>query len=200
MVFIGYPIMQNEKLSLLMDGELVEDTTFLRSLSSSKEMQENWHRYHIIRGALRGSVHNCALNLDITSQVAAAIANDEIEPLYEDQPLPENISKPKSKNMLWLKLGDVVSRITQVGLAACVTLVVIAGVQYYGGEQADGTQVIPVLNTMPIGINVSPVGGPLTLEKTEPDVTNSQLDQEQYEKIHLLLQDYELQKRINASR
>ena len=83
------------------------------------------------------------------------------------------------------------AKVSQVGLAACVTLAIIAGVQYHQG-QSDEVSGAPTLNTIPMGVNVAPVGG------IQQHNDQQLLEKRQYDKIRLLVQDYELQKRLNA--
>ncbi|QIQ21791.1 RseA family anti-sigma factor [Zophobihabitans entericus] len=187
--------MQKQTLSSLMDGELVDNI----DLSAiTEEVQQDWHRYHIIRESMRGSVHSQCVNLDMTSQIASIIANETIEPVMNDQPDLSKQAPVKVKNLFWSKVIDVTSRIGQVGLAACVTLAIIAGVQLYSNDQGAGD--VPVINTVPIGVQVSPVGGTLSQDNSKYQINESTIDKQESEKIHLLLQDYELQKRLNANR
>lgn len=189
-----------ERLSSLMDGELdaVSDS-LVSSVSESDEMQACWYRYHVMRDVMCRKLPDQVLSLDITKQIAQVIENEAL-PLVE-QPLPQTI-KPTAQSLFWIKVREMGGRIGQVGLAACVTLAVITGVQYYGEGSNESAQ--PLLNTMPVGVSVAPVGG-----ISKFDIENNQLnrrdqmtemEQEQYDKVLFLLQDYELQKRVNANK
>lgn len=182
---------QQAQISSLMDGELTADIESL-SFSENEDIQKCIHRYHVVRDVMRGTLHPCSLNLDIVNQVAKAIDNE--------QPFTNVHSLPKhnliTKASFWFKAKEVISKVGQVGLAACVTLVIIAGVQYHN-EDAKDSGTFPVLNTMPIGVNVTPVGG--INRASTPIVTQENLDEAQYEKIRQLIQNYELQKRFNAA-
>lgn len=183
-------IEQKQQLSLLMDGESTNDH-FIDTVSHDESLQSCWHRYHIVREAMRGELHASSLTLDISNQVAMAIADDDLYPQLTEQPSQEEISIPKAENLFWLRAKDVMAKVSQVGLAACVTLAIIAGVQYHQG-QSDDASGVPTLNTVPMGVNVAPVGG------IQQHNDQQLLDKRQYDKIRLLVQDYELQKRLNA--
>ena len=183
-------IEQKQQLSLLMDGEFIDDH-FVDELGHDESLQSCWHRYHLAREAMRGELHGSSLTLDISNQVAMAIADDDLYPQLTDQPSQDEISIPKAENLFWLRIKDAMAKVSQVGLAACVTLAIIAGVQYHRG-QSDETSGVPTLNTVPMGVNVAPVGG------IQQHNDQQLLEKRQYDKIRLLVQDYELQKRLNA--
>ncbi|MCO6523943.1 MAG: hypothetical protein J6562_02835 [Candidatus Schmidhempelia sp.] len=190
--------MQKEKLSSFMDGELVKDDAFISALSIDKELQSHWYRYHLTKDALHNRLNDQILSVNICEKISRAIIDESIESIYLEQSLPENKATTKIR-LFWPKLKDVFSHVGQVSLAACVTLSIIAGVQFYNNQNDAGSETLR-LNTIPVGITLSPVGG----MDNANDVTNStindnKLTAEEYEKIHLLLQDYELQKRLNAT-
>ncbi|OCG16127.1 hypothetical protein A9G09_03320 [Gilliamella sp. wkB292] len=183
-------IEQKEQLSLLMDDELNDDH-FIDAVSKDESLQACWHRYHIVRSAMRGELHDSSLTLDISNQVAKAIAADNLYSPLPNQPDQNNVDIPNAKNLIWIRVKDCLGKVSQVGLAACVTLAIIAGVQYHQG-QSDDSNGSPVLNTVPIGVNVAPVGG------IQQHNDQQLIEKRQYDKIRLLVQDYELQKRLNA--
>ncbi|SUB70015.1 Sigma-E factor negative regulatory protein [Pluralibacter gergoviae] len=74
--------MQKEKLSALMDGEML-DSELLNELTRSPELQKTWQSYHLIRDTLRGETAQ-SLNFDISANVMAAIEN---EPVRQATPL-----------------------------------------------------------------------------------------------------------------
>ncbi|OCG20545.1 MULTISPECIES: RseA family anti-sigma factor [unclassified Gilliamella] len=183
-------IEQKEQLSLLMDGELTNDY-IVDEVSHDENLQSCWHRYHIVRDTMRGELHSSLLTLDISNQIAQAIANEDLYNQLVDQPNIETTTPPKVENLIWIHVKDFFSKVSQVGLAACVTLGIIAGVQYHQGR-TDNTSVSPTLNTVPVGVNVAQVGG------IHQQNDQQLLEKRQYDKIRLLVQDYELQKRLNA--
>lgn len=183
-------IEQKEQLSLLMDGESI-DNRFIDEVSKDECLQSCWHRYHLVREAMRSDLHSCSLTMDISKQVAQVIASDNLYNELTEQPNIHNVAIPKKENLIWIRFKDALAKVSQVGLAACVTLAIIAGVQYQQSqtENKDGA---PMFNTVPVGVNVAPVGG------FQQQNDQQLLDKRQYDKIRLLVQDYELQKRLNA--
>ncbi|OCG37050.1 RseA family anti-sigma factor [Gilliamella sp. Gris1-4] len=189
-------IEQKEQLSLLMDGEFTNDH-IVDEVLNDESLQSCWHRYHIIRDTMRGELHSSSLNrssslnLDISSQIAQAIATEDLYNQPIDQPNIDTTTPPKAENLIWIHVKDFIGKVSQVGLAACVTLGIIAGVQYNQG-QTDSTSASSTLNTVPVGVSVAPVGG------IHQQNDQQLLEKRQYDKIRLLVQDYELQKRLNA--
>ncbi|PHM55104.1 anti-sigma-E factor RseA [Xenorhabdus sp. KK7.4] len=193
--------MQREKLSALMDGEAL-DSEIVRLISEDAEMQKQWERYHLIRDTLRGDVGE-VLHLDIASQVAQAL---EKEPVHiNPAAIPESQPKPDTWQKLpfWHKLRPLVTRpwasqITQVGVAACVSMAVIIGVQQYNGSDTDAQLDNPVFNTLPVMGSASPVGLSVPAEHDAFGGDLSTQVRESNKRIDAMLQQYELFRRINA--
>ncbi|HEY2451675.1 MAG TPA: anti-sigma-E factor RseA [Scandinavium sp.] len=191
--------MQKEKLSALMDGETL-DSELLNELTHSTEMQKAWESYHLIRDTMRGETAQ-TLNFDISARVMAAIENEPVRlatPLIpEAQPAPH-----QWQNMpFWKKVRPWASSLTQMGVAACVSLAVIVGVQHYNG-QTDASQQseTPVFNTLPMMGKASPVslGVPADANAGATSSGQQQQVQEQRRRINAMLQDYELQRRLHS--
>ncbi len=190
--------MQKEQLSALMDGETSE-TEVLSALSEDATLQKDWESYHLIRDTLRGDIPQI-MHFDIAARVAAAIENEpskKMTPLIpEAQPTPERYG-----NMpFWHKVRPWAAQITQVGVAACVSLAVIVGVQHYNQPQAGQSQSdSPVFNTLPMMGQASPV----SLGVPSESATNAnapQQVQDQHRRVNAMLQDYELQRRLHSDR
>ena len=187
--------MQKEKLSALMDGEAI-DSELLSSLSTDRALQQNWQSYHLIRDTLRGDIGN-VVHLDIADRVAAALANEPVKlvPGYatESQPQPHTWQKMP----FWQKVRPWASQLTQVGVAACVSLAVIVGVQHYNQPDASGASPeTPAFNTLPMMGKASPVSFGVP---NEGNTTSGQQNvQEQRKRINAMLQDYELQRRLHS--
>jgi anti sigma-E protein, RseA len=130
----------------------------------------------------------------------AAIENEPVRlatPLIpEAQPAPH-----QWQNMpFWKKVRPWASSLTQMGVAACVSLAVIVGVQHYNG-QTDATQQpeTPVFNTLPMMGKASPVSLGVPADASAPAGTGQQQQvQEQRRRINAMLQDYELQRRLHS--
>ncbi len=187
--------MQKEKLSALMDGEAL-DSELLSSLSSDKKLQESWQSYHLIRDSMRGDI-GTVVHLDIADRVAAALANEPARLVpgatKESQPLPHTWQKMP----FWHKVRPWASQITQIGVAACVSLAVIVGVQHYAQPDATGTSPeTPAFNTLPMMGKASPVSFGVPNEGST--ASGPQNMQEQRKRVNAILQDYELQRRLHT--
>ncbi len=132
--------MQKEQLSALMDGETL-DSELLNELAHNPEMQKTWESYHLIRDSMRGDTPE-VLHFDISSRVMAAIEEEPVRQpatlIPEAQPAPHQWQKIP----FWQKVRPWAAQLTQMGVAACVSLAVIAcvslavivGVQHYNGQ------------------------------------------------------------------
>ena len=189
--------MQKEQLSALMDGESL-DSELLNALSKDKSLQQNWESYHLIRDVMRGDSSD-VLHFDISTNVMAAIAKEPAKhavPLItESQPKPEQWQKMP----FWRRVRPWASHLTQAGLAACVSLAVIVGVQQYNGTpEGDLLPDSPVLNTVPMIGQASPVSLGVPSDASAPGSSAQIQAQEQRRRINAMLQDYELQRRLHA--
>ncbi|MCP2230119.1 anti-sigma-E factor RseA [Erwinia aphidicola] len=189
--------MQKEQLSALMDGETL-DNEAISALSKDVVLQKNWESYHLIRDTLRGDVPQL-LDFDISARVMAAIENEpaqKVTPLIvEAQPKPEQAAVMPC----WAKVRPWAAQITQVGVAACVSLAVIVGVQQYNKPVVGQSSDAPVFNTLPMMGQASQVslGVPADNANTNNSNANQQV-QDQRRRVNALLQDYELQRRLHA--
>lgn len=189
--------MQKEQLSALMDGETL-DNEAISALSKDVVLQKNWESYHLIRDTLRGDVPQL-LDFDISARVMTAIENEpaqKVTPLIvEAQPKPEQAAVMP----FWAKVRPWAAQITQVGVAACVSLAVIVGVQQYNKPVVGQSSDAPVFNTLPMMGQASPVslGVPADNANTNNSNANQQV-QDQRRRVNALLQDYELQRRLHA--
>lgn len=195
-------VMSNkEKISALMDGESI-DLGLISEVENEKDAQQTWQNYHLIGDVMRGDAPDNP-NWDIASRVALALEDEpthsnKVQPMLEEQPAPTTAKKGLPQ---WL------TQFGQVAVAACVSFAVILGVQQYGGS-VDGqpsqvAETLPVLQTIPMAGSVEPVS--LTRDsmraKTDANKVSPQDEQiaEQRRRINTVLQDYELQLRLNHS-
>lgn len=181
-----------EKLSALMDGDFVDDA-LIKELEQNLESQDTWKNYHLIGDIMRGEAPE-TVNWDIANSVATALAAEPehsqvIAPLMEPQPVPE---VARRQLPAWL------TQLGQVGVAACVSLAVILGVQQYGGSDTNNiaTEQLPVLQTVPLVGNVQPVS--LTRDNVVAQQSTEAQRVEQRRRINAMLQDYELQLRLTS--
>lgn len=82
--------MQREKLSALMDGEVLEPE-FISTVSQDSALQQRWESYHLIRDTLRGDTGE-VVHFDIASQVALALENEPVQ--LNPQAIPESQPTP----------------------------------------------------------------------------------------------------------
>ncbi len=185
--------MQKEKLSALMDGEIA-DNVFLNSLSNDQTLRNSWQGYHLIRDTLRGDIGE-VVHLNMADRIAAALDKEPV--LLVPGRVPESQPEPHSWQAMgfWQKIRPWATQLTQVGVAACVSLAVIVGVQQYNQSQEVQGFDAPVLNTLPIGGQASPVSFGVPSEASGGQM---QQLQEQRKRINAMLQDYELQRRLHA--
>ncbi len=185
-----------QQISALMDGELI-DQSLISDIEKDNESLQSWSHYHLIGDTLRGETPSNP-SWDIASKVALALEDEaahtsfsskNVTPILEAQPKPE---KARARMPAWL------SNLTQVGVAACVSLVVILGVQQYTGSDAtnvasDSDQ-LPVLQTIPFAGSAEPVS--LTRDSVRSQSSEAKA-MEQHRRANALMQDYELQLRLN---
>ncbi|CCO49206.1 Sigma-E factor negative regulatory protein [Vibrio nigripulchritudo SOn1] len=186
-----------EQLSALMDGESV-DQALISELEHDAEGLKSWQNYHLIGDVMRGEAPE-RTDWDIANSVALALENEPahspvhvseqvVTPAVESQPTPDvaRVSMPG-----WL------NQFGQVAMAACVSLVVILGVQQYNGENgAQSQSELPVLQTIPVIGSAEPVS--LARESATPSSNEAQL-MEQRKRVNALLQDYNMQLRFNSA-
>lgn len=188
-----------EKLSALMDGETI-DKALIVDLESDQESMNTWQSYHLIGDVMRGDAPETK-NWNIADSVAAALENEpahsampnlhqvNVEPTVapiEEQPKPQ---QAKRQLPAWLQ------QFGQVAVAACVSLAVVLGVQQYGGSDPAAPEQLPVLQTIPFAGSAEPVS--LTRDSVERPASEANL-QEQRKRVHAMLEDYELQLRLNS--
>ncbi|MCY7296609.1 sigma-E factor negative regulatory protein [Alteromonas sp. a30] len=163
-----------ESLSAYMDGDN-QDEAFLEEIKNDVDLQEKWHRYHIIRDGLKQELPT-ELNLDLSDKIAQAL---ESEPALTSPTVTPEVSKLKpaspisSKLRKWLgvkasndgaeKRSPKVQQTGQFAIAASVAIAVILGYQQYNQPVAE--QPFNAAPTIPVtGIQ----GGlsPVSLEQT----------------------------------
>ena len=188
-----------EKLSALMDGETI-DKALIVDLESVQESMDTWQSYHLIGDVMRGDAPETQ-DWNIANNVAAALEGEpahsampnlhqvNVEPTVapiEEQPKPQ---QAKRQLPAWLQ------QFGQVAVAACVSLAVVLGVQQYGGSDPEAPEQLPVLQTIPFAGSAEPVS--LTRDSVEKPASEANL-QEQRKRVHAMLEDYELQLRLNS--
>ncbi len=174
---------QQENLSAFMDGELGQ-TEIIDAIKQDPVLQAKWQRYHVIRSGLRKEA-TVAPQLDITAQVAAALA---------DEP---TVMAPRSRWESIPLVGKVVPFAKQAGqfaVAASVAAAVIVGVQY--NNQPSQTEPFSTFPT------VGPQGGlaPVSLEQTRTLPRDDMaMMLEKKRKINALIADHEQQVKLKQA-
>ncbi|WP_038643186.1 sigma-E factor negative regulatory protein [Mannheimia varigena] len=170
---------QNERLSAYMDGQDV-DNRFVETLTSSPELQQKWASYHAIRSVMQGD--EIILGSDFSAKMAALIEQEEIE---------SQANVEQSKGIL-LKLKRWGTPIMQAGIAASVCLVAVLGVNSFNSNE-EVAQAQPALQTLPFSNSVEAVSYN-TPAKDQPTAEQLEIQQR---KINALLENHELQRRMN---
>ncbi|UTM57802.1 RseA family anti-sigma factor [Photobacterium sp. CCB-ST2H9] len=198
-----------EKISALLDGEDV-DQSVINQLLVDDAAKQSWQAYHLMSDVLHGEAPGQP-RWDIAGQVSMALEDEPAHSLsgnhavttghdnvvqmpQTEQPRPQQARRSMPA---WLM------QFGQVAVAASVSLAVIIGVQQYnGGEEASlasgANNDVPVLQTIPFAGTAEPVS--LTRDSVRPHSESPSEAQlmEQRRRINAMLQDYELQLRLNA--
>jgi len=189
-------MVDREKLSALMDGELV-DKALIGELENDQNGQRVWQNYHLIGDVIRGEAPE-SLDWNIAESVAFAL-NEEKNHSNVIPVADHNIESQPSPVKARMQLPKWLSSMGQVATAACVSLVVILGVQNYPGNEPSAAKVdtLPVLQTVPFAGSVEPVS--LTRSSLQEQHNSVNL-QEQHRRVNSMLRDFELQLRLNSER
>ena len=68
---------RTDRLSALMDGELLDVDKGLEQLAKDKELQAVWRRYHLTRDVLKGQISEYP-SLDVSAAVSASLKNEPV--------------------------------------------------------------------------------------------------------------------------
>ena len=172
---------QNEKLSALVDGELLDDT-LLKALKSNPELIGKWQSYHLMRDTLRKELPP-QVNFDISAKVMAALEGEPAilapQKTWRDLPVINNVI-------------PLVRQGGQFAIAASVAVAMILGVQQL--NQAPVEQ--PFNPAMPLG-GIQGGLSPVSLEQTRALPRTNAVDQRQL--INAYLADHQQQLRLKSS-
>lgn len=183
--------MQKEQLSAYMDGEQISEA-LTEKLCQDSDLQKSWANFHTIRTVMRRE-SEILLGTDFTEKMAVLIEQEEIVVAKTLLPQPKLEETMNSPFMQRLKAWFM--PITQVAVAAGVCLVAVIGGQAFIAGNSKNTQDVPVLQTLPFNNTVQEVS--YNTPVTQNTVTPEQIEQKN-KRIDLMLQSYELQKRIYA--
>lgn len=199
---------KNEQLSAFFDGEnSLKESEDIRRIMSSDEENANcetiWKSFSLTRDVMRAEAVT-PVNWDIADKVALAL---EQEPTYQMH--DQIVKSTKKNNIVSLKseqptvsearktMPSWMRQLTQAGIAAAVSVMVIFGVQQYNvdGEMETINGQPPVLRTIPLSGGASPVSYSTESLRTKANYQ----EEEQHRRINELFQDFELQRRLNAA-
>ncbi|WP_087023941.1 RseA family anti-sigma factor [Thaumasiovibrio subtropicus] len=187
----------NERLSALIDGEY-QDDSLLDRVANDPQQSSVWQDYHLIGDVMRGDAPQTT-QWDIAANVAAAL---DAEPAHQPAPVVPIESQPQP-DVVRHTMPSWLRNFGQIATAACVSLAVIVGVQQYNGGSEDlvaaPPAAVPVLETVPFTGAAQPVSLDTRpqFETVQAAPSEEQL-MEQRRRINAMLQDYELQLRLNA--
>ena len=122
---------KTDKLSALMDGELLDQDKWCERLSADKEMQEVWHRYHIARDVMKGQLSEFP-TLDISAAVSETLKNEPV------------ILTP-----IWNRINPryVIKQVAGLAVAAAVGTVAVLSVQQAQLSSVDTNTIASVKGT-----------------------------------------------------
>ncbi|MCL9781527.1 RseA family anti-sigma factor [Vibrio sp. S4M6] len=151
-----------EKLSALMDGEMI-DKSLISELVDDHQGLQTWKNYHLIGDVMRGEAPENP-NWNIAESVALALENEPAHnPMSTNTVLNLGDAKLEAQpepSAARRRLPKWLSPVSQVAVAASVTLAVVLGFTHTGSDNAEqnsASGAVQVLNTLPWGGSASPV-------------------------------------------
>ncbi len=162
------------------NDEIIED------LLNDAHLSATWDRYHLMGDVMRGETSD-VINLDLSSEIAAAIA---------DEP---TVLAPRTSNNLAAKFKAKVVHLAkpfgQMAIAASAAGLMVMGVQQ---NSADNNVILPesqVVKTMPFG----GIAEPVSLNFQQTNRTNEkQAFVEQQRRFQALLSDHQQQIKLSS--
>lgn len=178
--------MQKELLSAYIDGEQV-NRELTEKLCQDVELQKSWANFHAIRSVMRNE-SEILLGSDFTEKMEALI---EKETILVSQPEPIEVEKLPFMQ----KLKAFIAPTWQIAVAASVCLVSVFSVQTLTtANKAKDVVDVPVLQTMPFNNSVQEV----SYNAPVRDVATPEQIEQKNKRIGMMLQNYELQRRVYA--
>ncbi|OOF40468.1 transcriptional regulator [Rodentibacter rarus] len=183
--------MQKEQLSAYMDGEQV-DATFTETLCNDQSLCQSWAAYHLARAVIRKE-SAVVLGANFTAKMANLIEREEIEKVVmsESQPTVEEVQHLPFMQ----KFKSFFAPMAQIAVAASVCLVAVLGVQSFNAKtDVSNAPETPILQTLPFNNSVQEV----SYNAPTKDVAKADQMEQKNRRIGAMLQNYELQRRMNA--
>jgi len=175
-----------ETVSSVVDSYQQNDE-FFEELLNDSHLSATWERYHLMGDVMRGETSD-VINLDLSAQIATAIANEP------------TILAPKANHNFTSKLKAKVVQFAkpfgQMAIAASAAGLMVMGVQQ---NTADSDALLPasqVVKTMPFGGIAEPVS--LNFQQTNR-TTEKQAFVEQQRRFQALLSDHQQQIKLSSA-
>lgn len=162
------------------NDEIIED------LLNDTDLSATWDRYHLMGDVMRGETSE-VINLDLSSEIASAIAN---EPTVLS-PRPSNSLAGKLK----AKVVHLAKPFGQMAIAASAAGLMVMGVQQ---NSANNDVILPesqVVKTIPLGGIAEPVS--LNFQQTSR-TSEKQAFVEQQRRFQALLSDHQQQVKLSS--
>ena len=174
-----------ETVSSVVDSYQPNDE-IIEGLLNDAHLSATWDRYHLMGDVMRGETSD-VINLDLSSEIAAAIA---------DEP---TVLAPRTSNNLAAKFKAKVVHLAkpfgQMAIAASAAGLMVMGVQQ---NSADNNVILPesqVVKTMPFG----GIAEPVSLNFQQTSRTNEkQAFVEQQRRFQALLSDHQQQIKLSS--
>ena len=125
---------KTDRLSALMDAELLDLDKGVEQLANDKEMQEVWRRYHIARDVMKGQTSEF-ITMDISNAVSKSLKNEPaiLTPILDvSAAVSESLkSEPVVLSPLWRRLSPryVMKQAAGLAVAAAVGTIAVLSVQ-----------------------------------------------------------------------
>ena len=183
--------MQKEQLSAYMDGEQVE-AGLTDALLKDEELQESWQAFHAVRAVMRKE-SVLFLGADFTAKMAGLIESEEVKKvdvIAVSQPEPEDAHN----SAFMQKLKAFFAPMTQVAVAAGVCLVAVLGVHL----SIIKTKRLIYLRLQYCNLAINNAVQEVSYNAPSKDTLTSEQLEQKSRRIGAMLQNYELQRRMNA--
>ncbi|MFT5634591.1 MAG: sigma-E factor negative regulatory protein RseA [Cognaticolwellia sp.] len=174
-----------ETVSSIVDGYQQNDELFEEMLNDS-HLSATWQRYHLMGDVMRGETSDI-INLDLSSQIAAAIADE-----------PTILAPQKGSNLagkLKAKVVRFAKPFGQMAIAASAAGLMVMGVQQNSADTDAFLPASPVVKTMPFGGIAEPVS--LNFQQTSRS-SEKQAFVEQQRRFQTLLSDHQQQIKLSS--
>ena len=176
---------KSETVSSVVDNYQANDELFEELLNDS-ELSATWGRYHLMGDVMRGE-NSDVINLELSSQIAAAIA---------DEP---TILAPRTANNFTSKVKAKVVQFAkpfgQMAIAASAAGLMVMGVQQNAADSNDALPITQVVKPMPLGGIAEPVS--LNFQPNSR-TSEKQAFVEQQRRFQALLSDHQQQIKLGS--